>query len=59
LENVCDVTRVTGHCREPQLGPLPLVLIPNFSGGNLVAAPCAIEDGLYDGPLLFQRVAGG
>ena len=45
--------------REPQLGSLPLVLIPNFGGGNLVAAPSTLQDGLDDGPLLLQRMAGG
>ena len=44
--------------REPQLGSLPLVLIPNFGGGNLVAAPGAFEDGLDEGPLLLQGMAG-
>lgn len=46
------------HYGEPQLGSLPLVLIPNFGGGNLKAAPGAVEDRLDQGPLLFQRVAG-
>jgi hypothetical protein len=52
------VTGAARHSREPQLGPLPFVLIPNFGRRNLVAPPRAFEDGLDDGPLLFQRVAG-
>jgi len=44
--------------REPQLGPLPFVLIPNFSRRNLVPAAGAFEDGLDEGPLLLQGVAG-
>jgi hypothetical protein len=52
------VPGVTGHGREPQLGSLPLVLIPDLGGGNLIAAPGTVEDGPDDGPLLLQRVAG-
>jgi hypothetical protein len=48
-----------GHGCEPEVGPLPLVLIPNFRGGNLVAAPRALEYRLDDRPLLLQRMAGG
>lgn len=53
------MTRTACYSREPQLGSLPLVLIPNFGGSNLIPAPGAFEDGLDEGPLLFQRVAGG
>jgi hypothetical protein len=58
LQDVCDVTATAGDRCETQLGALPLVLIPNFGGGNLIAAPGAFEDRLDEGPLLFQRVAG-
>jgi len=44
---------------EAQLGSLPLVLIPNFCGGNLISTPRAFEDRLDDGPLLLEGVAGG
>ena len=53
------MTGTARYSREPQLGSLPLVLIPNFSGGNLIAAPSAFQDGLDEGPLLLQGVAGG
>jgi len=52
------VAGVTGDCGEPQLGPLPLVLIADLGGGNLIPAPSPVEDGLDESPLLFQRVAG-
>jgi len=52
------VTGAACYSREPQLGPLPLVLIPNFRGGNLIAPPGAFEDRLDEGPLLLQGVAG-
>ena len=53
------MARGAGNSREPQLGPLPLVLIPNLGSGNLKTTAGSVEDGLDDGPLLFQRVAGG
>ena len=43
---------------EPQLGPLPLVLTPNFRGGNLIAPAGTVQNGLDEGPLLLQGVAG-
>jgi hypothetical protein len=52
------VTGAGCNSREPQLGSLPLVLIPNFGGGNLIATPGAFEDGLDEGPLLLQGVTG-
>jgi hypothetical protein len=52
------VTGAARHSREPQLGPLPLVLIPNFGCRNLIPTPRPFENGLDNGPLLFQRVAG-
>ena len=48
---------VTCDGREAEGGALPLVLIANFGGGYLISPACTIEDGLDDGPLLFQRVA--
>ena len=53
------MTRAACYSREPQLGPLPLVLIPDFGSGNLKTTPGSVEDWLDDGPLLFQGVAGG
>jgi hypothetical protein len=53
------VTGAACYSREPQLGSLPLVLIPNFGGRNLVAAPGAFENRLDEGPLLLEGVAGG
>jgi len=52
------VTGAACYSREPQLGPLPFVLIPNFGRGNLIAAACAFEDRLDEGPLLLQGVTG-
>ena len=52
------MTGTACYSREPQLGSLPLVLIPNFGGRNLVPAAGAFEDGLDEGPLLLQGVAG-
>ena len=52
------MTGTACYSREPQLGPLPLVLIPNFGGGDLVAASGTFEDGLDEGPLLLQGMAG-
>ena len=49
----------TGHRCEFELGPLPLVLVPDLGGRNLVAAPRPVENGLDEGPLLLQGVAGG
>ena len=53
------MTGRTGHGCEPQLGPLPLVLIPDFRSGHLKTTPGSVEDWLDDGPLFFPGVAGG
>jgi hypothetical protein len=58
LQDRCDVTCVSGYRREPQLGSLPLVLIPDFGGGNLVAAAGAFENRLDERPLLLEGVTG-
>ena len=52
------MTGAACHSREPQLGPLPLVLIPNFGRGNLISAAGTFEDRLDEGPLLLEGVAG-
>ena len=52
------MTGAACHSREPQLGPLPFVLIPNFGRRNLIATASAFEDGLDKRPLLLQGVAG-
>jgi hypothetical protein len=52
------VTGAGCHGREPQVGSLPLVLIPDFSRGNLIPTAGAFQDGLDEGPLLLQGVAG-
>jgi hypothetical protein len=59
LQNVSHVARSSGNHCEPQVGSLPLVLIPNFGGSNLKSAPGPFEDRLDDGPFLLQGVAGG
>ena len=52
------MTGAACYSREPQLGSLPFVLIPNFGGRDLIAAPGAFEDRLDEGPLLLQGMAG-
>jgi hypothetical protein len=52
------VTGAACYNREPQLGTLPFVLIPNFGRRNLVPAAGALEDGFDEGPLLVQGVTG-
>jgi hypothetical protein len=52
------VTGAACYSREPQLGSLPLVLIPNFGGRNLIAPAGAFENGLDEGPLLLEGVTG-
>ena len=49
---------VAGHGREPELGPLPLVLVPDLGGRDLVAAAGTFEDGLDRRSLVLQRAAG-
>ena len=58
MQDVSDVTGSACYSREPQLGPLPLVLIPNFCCRNLVPPAGAFENRLDEGPLLLQGVAG-
>jgi hypothetical protein len=53
------VTAAAGNRCKTQLGSLPLVLIPNFRGGNLIATAGAFENRLDEGPLLLEGVAGG
>jgi len=53
------VTGAACYSREPQLGSLPLVLIPNFGRRYLIPPAGAFENGFDEGPLLLQRVAGG
>ena len=43
---------------EPQLGSLPLLLISDFGGGNLIAAAGAVQNWLDERPLLLEGVAG-
>jgi len=52
------VTRAACYSREPEVGSLPLVLIPNFRGGNLIPPAGAFENGLDESPLLLQGVTG-
>ena len=52
------MTSAACYSREPQLGPLPLVLIPNFGRRNLISPSGAFEYRLDEGPLLLQGVAG-
>jgi hypothetical protein len=49
----------TGHGGEAEVGPLPLLLVSDFGGRDLVPASGAVEDRLDDGPLLLQGMAGG
>ena len=53
------MTGTAGNRCESEVGPLPLFLIPNFGGGNLIPATGTFENRLDDGPLLLQGVAGG
>ena len=59
LQNFSDVTGTARYSREPQLGPLPLVLIPNFGRGNLIPPAGAFENGFDESPLFLQGMAGG
>jgi hypothetical protein len=52
------VSGVPSHRREPELGSLPLVLVGDLGSRHLIATPGAFEDGLDDGPLVLQGVAG-
>ena len=49
---------VAGHGREPELGPLPLVLVTDLGRRHLIAAAGAFENGLDDGPLVLEGTAG-
>ena len=53
------MTGAAGHSREAQLGSLPFFLIPNFRRRNLISPAGAFENGLDEGPLLFEGMAGG